>query len=142
MTTFAKRSDWRVRLHAYLADARQRTFGYGGADGSQDCALFVAGAVEAMTGIDPAAEYRGRYTTLTGGLRVLRKAGYIDHVDLVAATLPEVRPAHLAQVGDIAVVPSGDDMVLGLVGGPRIFCWGEDALMTLDLLSISRAFRV
>ena len=64
-------SNWTAPLIEYLAAAARRPF----KPGHHDCALFAAGAVAAMTGTDFAAQWRGRYTTLRGGLRVIRRAG-------------------------------------------------------------------
>lgn len=106
-----------------------------------------------MTGVDYAAEYRGRYTTFSGGVRLIKEAGFIDHIDLVQfLAAEEIKPAHLAQVGDIAVVKSPDgEMVLGIVGGARIHCWQETGLVTIAMINdsdpnrprsnIKRAFR-
>lgn len=43
--------------------------------GKDDCGLWVADIVKAVTGHDPAAEIRDRYTTERGALRIYRKAG-------------------------------------------------------------------
>ena len=67
-----RRPDWRDRLVSYLHSARQRPFEFG----QHDCSLFAADCVAAMTGNDMAADWRGRYATMRGGLRVLRKAGF------------------------------------------------------------------
>ena len=39
--------------------------------GQSDCLLFLAGGVEAMTGEDYAAAYRGKYSTLAEGLALI-----------------------------------------------------------------------
>ena len=106
------RTDWRARLGAYLATEARTPFEYG----RSDCALFAAGGLYAMTGSDPAANYRGRYTTLRGGLRILRKDGFRDHVERAATLLAEVSPQR-ARVGDIAVVETADGPSLGVVQG-------------------------
>jgi len=106
------RRDWRARLGAYLATEARRPFEYG----TSDCALFAAGALNTMTGSDPSAAYRGRYTSLRGGLRILRKDGFRDHVERAAALLSEVAPQRM-QVGDIAVVETADGPSLGVVQG-------------------------
>ncbi len=73
---------WRGRLVAYLARTRGQPFVWG----QLDCGLFSAGAIEAMTGVDPAAALRGRYATAAGARRAFRKLGFEDHVAF-AATL-------------------------------------------------------
>src|SRR5690606_37242555 len=99
----ARFPDWRVRLTAWLNEVRRTPF----AQGSHDCALFAAGAVVAMTGHDFAAPYRGRYTTTRGGLRVLRRAGFDDHIALAAAHLPACALSDLAE-GDVVVIPTDE----------------------------------
>lgn len=108
-----RREDWYPRLFAYIAWAEQQSF----CPGRFDCALFAAGAVEAMTGIDLAAHWRGRYRSLRGGARVLRAEGYSDHLTLATAHLDAIAPA-LAAIGDLAVIRSQADSALGVVLGP------------------------
>lgn len=134
-------SFWRAALAAYIDEVMKKPFVWG----EHDCALFAAGAVQAMTGSDPAASYRDKYKTLKGGLGLLKRKGFANHADLAASMLEEIHPA-MAQVGDIAAVPleGGSFWALGLVNGPRIFVLRPDAsgLGTVDLLAAKRAFRV
>lgn len=129
--------DWKPRLTAWLARAARRPF----AEGEHDCALFFAGAVEAMTGTDPAAVWRGRYPSTAAGLRMLRREGFADHVALAAARLPEV-PAAYARTGDGAVVPTPDGPALGLVQGEMIYVLGPTGLRLVPRSLASHAFRV
>lgn len=131
-----RRPDWRARLAEWLVAEATRPFEYG----KSDCALFSAGAVEAMTGIDLAADWRGHYTTLRGGLRVLRRAGYHDHIALTAAHLPEVAPGR-AQVGDIAVVDGDDGPSLGVVNGAWVAVRTMSGLGHVPRDRVVRAFR-
>ena len=108
--------NWRPRLAEYVATTADRPF----APGDHDCALFVAGAVAAMTGEDPAEGFKARYTTIKGGLRVLR-----------------------AGVGDIAVVDGDDGLpALGIVQGEAIYVLHPTGLALLPLTRARRAFRV
>lgn len=129
--------DWQARLVAYLHAARLQPFAYG----RHDCCLFAADAVAAMTGIDIAAPWRGRYTTLRGGIRVLRRSGYRDHVALAAAWFPEV-PAFSAQPGDLAVIATEAGPALGVVQGEAVYVLGPQGLGLVSLLSVTRAFRI
>lgn len=129
--------DWKLRLMQYLGEAARSPF----VPGQHDCALFVAGAVEAMTGIDYARPFKGRYTTLKGGLRVLREAGFADHAALAAAWLPEIAPAFAAP-GDLAVIETPDGPAMGVVQGEGIYVLTVDRLGIVPLLGAARAFRV
>jgi hypothetical protein len=93
-----------------------------------------------MTGENLAAGF-GRYRTVRGGLRVLRSAGFRDHVELVAARFEEIAPS-FAQAGDIAVVEGDWDLALGIVQGEWIYVMRTDGLGLVSLLDAKRAFRV
>lgn len=129
--------DWKSRLIAYLAEAAHKPF----QPGVHDCALFSAGAVLAMTGVDFAADWRGRYTTLNGGLRVLRKAGFADHIELAAMSFDAVHPA-FAQVGDLAVIPSPEGDILGVLRGETIYVLTPTCLGHEPRERATRAFAV
>lgn len=132
-----RRPDWRARLHAYIEAQRRVPFIFG----QSDCLLFSLGAVEAMTGTDHAADVRGKYTTLQGGLKRLAAAtGARGYVEYVAGLFDEVVPA-LAQIGDLAVVDSEEGPALGIVGGAYIFVPRDEGLGVVPLTEAKRAFR-
>lgn len=134
-----KRKDtWHADLADYIVKQRAEPFEWG----KNDCALFAAGAVFAMTGEDVAKQYRGKYKSLRGAIGTLRKHGFNDHVEIVASILEEIHPSQAA-VGDLAVV-TGDDgfPALGIVQGPQIYLMRVDNAGMVDLLKAERAFRV
>lgn len=139
MEIFKRSPDWRPRLAEYMAEIARLAF----RPGRHDCALFVAGAVKAMTGQDLGADWRGKYRTLTGGQKALVRAGFADHIALVASLCPEVQPA-LAQVGDVAVLPSGDGefLALGIIQGPKVYVLEPGGLALVSRLHAKRAFTV
>lgn len=132
-----RRKDWRPRLAAYLGEVARLRF----RPGEHDCALFAAGAVEAMTGTDLAAGWRRTYRTLEDGLALLAQEGHGDHVALAAAHLEEVAPIR-AQVGDVAAVREGAALALGIVQGPSIYVLRPSGLGLVPLTDAERAFRV
>jgi hypothetical protein len=136
--TLRKRPDWRARLSAYIAATWAQPFGYG----RQDCALFAAGAIEAMTGTDPAAGFRGRYATRDEGMMLLfTEDGAMGPIDLARRILTAVPPA-FAQAGDIAVVDAEEGRALGVVAGPHVYLAGVGGLVTVPLAKARAAFRV
>lgn len=131
-------SYWRSALADYLHTVAHAPF----EPGKHDCALFVAGAVHAMTGKDLSKGYRGKYNTLAKGLVKLKKKGFEDHIDLVASLLEEVPVAMLA-VGDVASIETEDGPALGVVQGERIyFIRTAGGIGTVSLTDASRGFRV
>lgn len=109
---------WQSRLAAWLSSISRTPF----EPGRHDCALFAAGAVEALTGVDLAADWRGHYRTLRGGIRVLRRAGYADHIALARAHFPvTARP----RPGDLAVIATSTGPALGVMQGLHIYAPAE-----------------
>lgn len=130
--------DWQPRLHAWLRRVRTCPI----RPGHHDCCLFGAGAIEAQTGIDIAAPWRGRYTTFAGGRRILRRAGHADHVALIAATLPE---AHVSTAldGDIAIVPTEDGDAVAVVQGAVVYVMALDGRIGMaPMAPVQRLFKV
>ncbi len=92
--------DWRLRLDAYLTSRLYMPFGWG----VNDCALFAAGDVEALTGHDPASSLRGHCSALQAA-RFVRGSGGLAAIATAALGHP-VR-ADEARQGDIVRMPQG-----------------------------------
>ncbi len=135
--TLTRLTDWRPRLVAYLAGVTARPFAYG----THDCALFAAGAVEAMTGHDLAAHYRGLYGSLKEGLKLLGRERLTDHVALLRYLFEEI-PAAFATVGDIAVIGEVGTPALGIFEGEQIIVLRETGLGLMPRAAATLAFRV
>ncbi|AJP72923.1 DUF6950 family protein [Sphingomonas hengshuiensis] len=121
--------DWEARLAAYLEPLRARPFEWG----RHDCCAFTFGAVEAMTGVDAMAEYRGRYRTARGSVRALRRIGAGTLEASVDAKFARIG-AGLAQRGDI-VMSSG---LLGICLGRFLVAVGSEGARE-GLVRIDRA---
>lgn len=129
-----KLPDWRERLIAYMSEHRHDAAAFG----IFDCALFIAGAVEAQTGVDYGSRWVGRYTTEMGGQRVLKRAGHAGYLGLIRSILTEI-PVAYAQEGDVAIVKSA----CGIVQGAGIYVLVAPAgIGVVPLLTASHAFRV
>jgi len=111
-----RRNDWEARLSDYMTRVSKTAFAYG----QHDCALFAAGAVEAMTGTDFAAAYRGKYRSVAGSIRALKRYG--------AGTLEATMDALFAE-RPIAFARRGD---LVLFSGSLGICIGADALFVTE----------
>jgi len=132
-----RKADWEQALADYLA-------GHGGAVfawGKCDCAMFAAGAVEAMTGINPAADVRGKYKSQAGAGRAIKQAGFADLGEWVSAKFDEVPPA-FAQRGDIVMAEGS----LGICNGALAWFVGEESgeagLVSRPMMEWERVWRV
>lgn len=138
MAPIVRKKDWEGGLADYLAEHRHNPFAWG----RHDCVLFAAGAVAAMTGVDPAAEARGRYATRIGSLRVLHRMGWRDLETMMDAYFDRIAPA-FAQRGDAIMA----DRSLGICAGRfALFVGDSDAqvpgLVERPLADWSGAWRV
>ena len=101
-------SAWEDALVNYITIKRQEPFEYG----VNDCCLFAAGAVEAITGQDPMAEFRGKYDSLKTSLQVIKDIGEGTLEATMDAKFPEVEIG-LAQRGDLAFLDGSVGVVMG-----------------------------
>lgn len=128
---------WETALHDYIAALSGAVFNWG----TLDCALFAAGAVQAMTGIDPAAAYRGRYSTAGGATRALKRYGAGSLEATIAQQFGEIQIG-FARRGDLVLV---DGMVGVCVGADAVFIGeadGEPGLVRFPRASWARAWAV
>ena len=118
--------------------------------GTNDCALFAADAVEAITGVDIAEDFRGKYNTeqeafdliesLVGGSTVADAASYCaTKHDLVEYEYPL-----MAKRGDLVVVEDAGRLIAGVIhlSGRHVVVVGEGGLKRVDLTAIKRAWAI
>lgn len=118
--------------------------------GTNDCCLVAADAIEAFTGTDIAADFRGKYTdqasafalikTVTGGTTVEDAAAYCA----TKAGLTELTHPLFAQRGDLVVLNDAGNLIAGVMhlNGRNAVSVGEAGLKLLPLSAIKRAWRV
>ena len=102
-------SNWEQALSDYLRSKRKEAFAYG----SFDCAHFVAGAIQAITGENPMDGVR-EYNSEISSLRVLKELGFDDLEKFVDSKFTSI-PVGFAQTGDIVLY----DGALGIVVGAK-----------------------
>lgn len=103
--------DWPARLSVLVAQAHYTPFAWG----QRDCCLWAADAAQALTGVDPAADLRGTYSTDAGALAALQRVGGLRGA-AGRGGVP-IRPAYAID-GDAGLVRSAGKPCLGVrVGG-------------------------
>jgi hypothetical protein len=111
-------------LAGFLREATGRQFAFG----SWDCGLFCADWYALRWGMDPAAEWRGRYHSALGLARLLsRRGGIVAHFD--ACLVDAIRTTD-PQRGDIAIVETPQGLTGGIiVNGTTIALVGDGIII-------------
>ena len=114
--------DWTTQLHNTIKAASERPFSWG----EFDCCLFAADCCIAICGIDPAASYRGRYTTEIGAKRVLRNT----HGSLEGAwdACFQRVPVAMRQRGDVVLFDSENGRCVGVVWANAIWAVTDEGV--------------
>lgn len=141
----ARIENWEFELERFLNERRSKPFAWG----SNDCCLFACDAVSAITGIDLAASFRGKYASAAKAYKVIRTfagGGLRELADKVAEQ--HAIAAHefplLARRGDVALFETAHGATLGIVALNGAEIWAPDCagLAAVALMRCSRAWRI
>ncbi|MBF0270313.1 MAG: hypothetical protein HQL44_17165 [Alphaproteobacteria bacterium] len=129
-------------MSAMIASAHGRAFEWG----SFDCCLWACDVVEALTGVDPAAPFRGRYKSKRGAFVALKRfagGGMLETARKIADDLscPEV-PVKTARRGDVVLLERDDGPALGVCVGKDVAAASLTGLCLVPLKEASHAWRV
>lgn len=132
-------SNWPGVLHAYVEEQKLLPFVWG----QRDCIMFACAGIEAITGHDPAAVWRGSYSTALGASRVFRLYGGFERmIETVAAANGYTEIAVTkAQRGDL-VLHDGKWPTAGLCCGRLSAFVGPAHLIFAQTAACRRAWRV
>lgn len=120
--------------------------------GSADCATLAADCARAITGADPLAPARGRYSTALGAKRTLTRLGWMTIEGFASAHYAEI-PAAMALVGDWVTVGGAaafglgeaaefGETALAITAGADLIARAEGGLVRLPRSAALRAWRV
>ncbi len=129
-----RRPDWPIKLNEYILAVRDKPFHYG----QHDCCTFVAGAILAMTGEDPMAEYREQYDSVAAGKKALQSLGSGTLLKTLRKKFGKPLPGAHGRKGDIAWY----DGALGLVLGRYAMFVGVNGYVMAPLSKLKYTFRV
>lgn len=130
---------WEDRLASIIDERRSRPFVWG----EHDCTLFAANVALALTGVDYAAAYRGKYNCAFGSARVLQELGDGTLRGSVGLALGPEIPIRLAGRGDVVLWTQeelGD--TLGVCIGAQSVFVGQDGLTDVPTLVCQCAWRI
>jgi hypothetical protein len=120
-------NNWQSALQATVSERMRSPFAWG----RQDCCLFAADCVLAVTGRDPAQDLRGAYRSANGAAAVLAELGGLEAI--ADARLGPRVPVGSAQVGDVAMVRIDGRDTGAIVAGSHMLAPGESGLVTIPM---------
>jgi hypothetical protein len=143
-----KKEHWLTEDFPQFIDARLNTpFAWG----SNDCALFAADAIQAITGVDIADDFRGKYKAKTGAVKAINSvAGGSTLADATSYCaqkhgLPEYEYPLMAKRGELVLVKNADgEEIAGVVSlnGRYVFSPGETGLLSIPITNVTRAWQL
>lgn len=119
--------------------------------GANDCAMFAADAIEAMTGVDVAAEFRGKYSTKLGAFKAIKKivgGSTVADAAVYCAEkhgLREYQYPLMAKRGDLAIVRNDvGEEIAGIVAlnGRHVWVPGNSGLVSLSIMDVIRSWSI
>lgn len=139
-----RRDNWEHFLSEFLFKRKNSSFRYG----RNDCCLFVADAIEKMTGVDPAESFRGKYKTRSGANNMLLQfsgGSILETVKKLTLNygMPEIDPNYAGR-GDIALVYGEMGDALGIIDmtAEKVAIPGKKGLVFFPTIAIKKAWRV
>jgi hypothetical protein len=146
--TWAKHEHTKALISFVKANA-DRPFKWG----TWDCALFAANGIQAMTGIDIASDFRGKYKCRKSAMAAIKDITGVANPTVADAAaycatkhgLTELKHPLKAQRGDLVTVWDSGRLIAGLVNsnGRHVVAAGESGLNTrIPISNVERAWRV
>jgi hypothetical protein len=126
--------DWQLRFAEFVATRASMPFAWG----QNDCCLFAADAVLAMTGKDHASELRG-YDSAIAAQRLIDECGGLREI-VRAALGDSILPA-FASVGDVVLVENEGREMLAICNGTTALAPGETGIAVLGMNTALAAWR-
>lgn len=127
--------DWQLRLEAFVHERAAVPFAWGG----NDCALFAADAVQAMTGVHLCPELRS-YSNVREAARSLAALGGVRA--LATRALGEPVPVPFARIGDVVVVQAGKREALAICNGQTAIAPAQGGAIGFPMTQALAAWRV
>jgi uncharacterized protein DUF6950 len=130
--------------HHFLLDSQHIPFAWG----THDCSTFVADGVLAITGVDIAADFRGKYSDHAGAFAAITSvcggSTVADAIVYCASkyNLVEWKHPKMARRGDVVTFEANGSLVAGLIhlSGRHIVAVGEQGLYRFPISRVIRSW--
>lgn len=134
-----RKFDWPEKLFDAIKVASKHKFEWG----KNDCALFACDCAKAMTGIDYAKDFRGKYDTRKSAMAALKEIEAVNDLPALADKfLGERIDLKRAQRGDVVLLTIGSMKALGVITGTHAVFLAPKGIQTMLVSDCASAWRV
>jgi hypothetical protein len=120
-----------ISLINFLKSQQNASFAWG----LNDCFLFASSCVEIMTGHDPMANWRGKYKTEQGALRLLKKHGGGSVLTAFSEFFGPIKPRLNAVNGDLILIETETGPAVGVMYACQVWAMSPTGLVNLPIRS-------
>ena len=120
----SRRNDWAAQMWAQVEDHSDAPFAWG----INDCCLFVARVIDAMTETSHELELASQYTDEETALAYIASFGSLEAA--VSSYLGQPEPGRPLR-GDVVLIDGGDGPALGILVGGHIAGMGPNGFVYL-----------
>jgi hypothetical protein len=140
-------ANWATReFHDFLLARASAPFVWG----TNDCSLFAADAIQSFTGVDLAADFRGRYADEASALALCKQVTGTATMEAAAVYcaqnhgLEEWQAPLCARRGDLVLVEESGRMLSAVVhiNGREAVTVGADGVKRISIWNVRRAWSV
>jgi hypothetical protein len=128
--------DWQTQFESFIHERQEMQFVWG----TNDCAIFAADCVQALTGIDPALQGLREHTTEKQALRALERHGGL--VGIATAAMGEPVTAMFANIGDVVLSKSEGRDMLSICNGTTVLAPSATGLVAIPLDTAATCWKV
>jgi hypothetical protein len=131
-----RKHTWQVDFERFTNERMTMPFAWG----TNDCAIFAADCVLALTGVDVALPDLRTHTTDLQAARLLKTHGGVAGIATAALGAPV--PVLMAQVGDVVLIDGGAGDTLAICNGSTCMAPGPLGLVSFGMDSALLCWRI
>lgn len=133
-------SNWPKALSDFIEKNKYKNFSWG----ENDCIMFASSCINAITSNDPAAQWRGKYSTALSAARIFSDfGGFENMIDTVSSDFGYIDvPVNKSQRGDLVMHTQRRWPACGINLGSLSAFAGVDGLVLIKTKMCVRAWRI
>jgi len=131
----SRRNDWAAQMWAQVEDHSDAPFAWG----INDCCLFVARVIDAMTETSHELELASQYTDEETALAYIASYGSLEAA--VSSHLGQPEPGRPLR-GDAVICTNNGNPCVGICVGSNVACMGQNGLVFLPRKDITTRWEI